>query len=152
MYGKEGVDMTYDLSRYHKAQEGDYEIALSEIKSGKKRSHWMWYIFPQLKGLGHSGMADYYGITDIAEAKMYLADPILGKHLIEISNALLALDESNPRAILGSPDDLKLRSCMTLFSCADPEETVFRKILEKYYDGEPDKATYMILDNYNKAD
>ena len=137
--------MGYDLTRFHAAQERDYEIALSEIRAGRKRSHWMWYIFPQLKGLGHSGLADYYGISGIDEAREYLADPVLRRRLVEICTALLSLDGNDARAVMGAPDDLKLRSCMTLFTIADPEETVFKKVLDKFYEGEKDKVTIMLL-------
>ena len=135
----------FDLSRFYKAQERDYEIALSEILAGRKQSHWMWYIFPQLKGLGHSGMADYYGINGLDEAAAYLADSVLREHLVRISSALLALETSDPKEVMGSPDDLKLKSCMTLFAAADPDEKVFTKVLEKYYGGETDKRTEMML-------
>ena len=135
----------FDLSRFYKAQERDYEIALSEILAGRKQSHWMWYIFPQLKGLGHSGMADYYGINGLDEAAAYLADPVLREHLVRISSALLTLETSDPKEVMGSPDDLKLKSCMTLFAAADPDEKVFTKVLEKYYGGETDKRTEMML-------
>ena len=140
--------MVYDLNRFRKAQNGDYDLALSEIKAGRKRSHWIWYIFPQLKGLGMSGMAEYYGLQDLNEAKAYLSDPVLRKRLIEISNALLALDSSDPGSVMGYPDDLKLRSCMTLFSEADPDEPVFRKVLDKFYDGRKDKLTLDLLKDH----
>ncbi len=133
---KEVMDVAnagYDLSRFHKAQARDYKTALSEIRSGRKRSHWMWYIFPQIKGLGHSDMADYYGISNLEEAKDYLADPILKERLTEISSALLALDSRDAKAVMGVPDNLKLRSCMTLFAIADPDEEVFQKVLDKFY-------------------
>ncbi|MBO4316687.1 MAG: DUF1810 domain-containing protein [Mailhella sp.] len=135
----------YDLSRFKKAQERDYPSALAEIRSGRKRSHWIWYVFPQLKALGHSGNAKYYGMEDLAEARAYMADPLLRRRLIEISEALLALDLSDPLAVMGSPDDLKLRSCMTLFREAAPEETVFSAVLEKYFGGMPDERTLALL-------
>ena len=133
--------MAYDLSRFHKAQKGSYETALAEICAGRKRSHWIWYIFPQIQGLGYSSTAQYYAIEDLEEAKAYLADPVLRERLLEISNALLALDSCDPSDVMGYPDDLKLRSSMTLFSLADPECTVFRDVLEKYYDGREDPRT-----------
>ena len=133
--------MAYDLSRFHKAQKGSYETALAEIRAGRKRSHWIWYIFPQIQGLGYSSTAQYYAIEDLEEAKAYLADPVLRERLLEISNALLALDSCDPTDVMGYPDDLKLRSSMTLFSLADPECTVFRDVLEKYYDGREDPRT-----------
>ena len=133
--------MAYDLSRFHKAQQGSYETALAEIRSGRKRSHWIWYIFPQIQGLGFSSTAQYYAIENLEEAKAYLADPVLRERLLEISNALLALDSCDPSEVMGYPDDLKLRSSMTLFSLAEPECTVFRDVLEKFYDGQEDSRT-----------
>ena len=133
--------MAADLSRFLKAQEQDYEQALREIRSGRKRSHWMWYIFPQIQGLGFSPTAQYYAIRDLQEARDYLAHPVLGARLKEISSALLDLDELSASEIFGYPDDLKLRSSMTLFRMADLNEPVFLEVLEKYYDGKPDART-----------
>ena len=127
-----------DLSRFLKAQEGDYERALSEIRSGRKRSHWMWYIFPQIQGLGFSSTAQYYAIRDLQEAKDYLQHPVLGPRLKEISSALLELEGLSASEIFGYPDDLKLRSSMTLFRMADLDCPIFLEVLEKYYNGEPD--------------
>ena len=137
--------MIYNLSRFLKAQEEDYERALAEIRAGRKRSHWIWYIFPQLKGLGFSHMANYYGINGIGEAKAYMKDPVLSARLIEISEALLNLRSSDPAAVMGYPDDLKLRSSMTLFQAAAPEVTVFRKVLEKFFNGCGDDRTLRML-------
>lgn len=133
------------LDDFKKAQERDYSQALKEIQSGHKRSHWMWYIFPQIDGLGRSETARYYAIKNIAEAKDYLRDPVLGKHLIEISQALLALKTDDPTAVMGYPDDLKLRSSMTLFEAADPENPVFSQVLDKFYGGRRDEQTLAIL-------
>jgi uncharacterized protein (DUF1810 family) len=133
--------MAADLSRFLKAQEQDYEQALREIRSGRKRSHWMWYIFPQIQGLGFSPTAQYYAIRDLQEARDYLAHPVLGARLKEISSALLDLNGLSASEILGYPDDLKLRSSMTLFRMADLNEPVFLEVLEKYYDGKPDART-----------
>lgn len=133
--------MASDLSRFVKAQEHDYAQALREIRAGRKRSHWMWYIFPQIQGLGFSSTAQYYAIRDLNEAKAYLAHPVLGPRLKEISEALLELDGLSAHEIFGYPDDLKLRSCMTLFRMADLNCKVFEQVLEKYYDGEPDRRT-----------
>ena len=133
--------MAADLSRFLKAQEHDYEQALKEIRSGRKRSHWMWYIFPQIQGLGFSPTAQYYAIRDLQEARDYLAHPVLGARLKEISAALLDLDGLSASEIFGYPDDLKLRSSMTLFRLADLNEPVFLEVLEKYYDGKPDDRT-----------
>ena len=137
--------MDYDLDRFVKAQAYDYDAALREIRSGRKRSHWMWYIFPQLQGLGFSSTAQYYGIRDLEEAKAYIAHPVLGPRLKEISEALLGLDTRDPSAVMGYPDDLKLRSCMTLFELAAPEQPVFGHVLEKYYAGRRDSRTLELL-------
>ncbi|MBR0160472.1 MAG: DUF1810 domain-containing protein [Oscillospiraceae bacterium] len=136
--------MASDLSRFLDAQRYDYDTALREIRSGRKRSHWMWYIFPQIQGLGFSSTAQYYAIRDLQEAKDYLAHPVLGARLKEISEALLALDGLSAHEVFGYPDDLKLRSSMTLFSLAAPEEAVFSAVLEKYYGGEPDSRTIQL--------
>ena len=137
--------MPSDLSRFLKAQEYDYAQALKEIRAGRKRSHWMWYIFPQLQGLGFSPTAQYYGIRDLEQAVDYMAHPVLGPRLVEISGALLALPGSDPSAVMGYPDDLKLCSCMTLFELAAPEEPVFGRVLEKYYGGRRDRMTLKLL-------
>lgn len=135
----------YDLKRFYKAQEYDYETALSEIRNGRKESHWMWYIFPQVAGLGRSTMAEYYAIRSKEEAKAYIEDPVLGKRLIEISQALLQVDSDDAEKVMGWPDNLKLKSCMTLFAEVAPEQPVFRNVLEKFYDGEMDGKTLDIL-------
>lgn len=135
----------YDLQRFLDAQEQDYEQALREIRSGRKRSHWIWYIFPQLKALGFSSTAKYYGIEDLEEAKAYLAEPTLRARLLEISGALLTLSENDPGRVMGYPDDLKLRSSMTLFAAADPAEPVFRQVLDKFFSGKPDTKTLELL-------
>ena len=135
----------YDLSRFLEAQKNSYDTALREIRAGRKRSHWMWYIFPQIRGLGYSAMAQHYAIRDLDEAREYVQHPVLGPRLIEISEALLALDETDPWRVMGSPDDLKLRSCMTLFQSAAPDQTVFGKVLDKFYGGQPDGRTLEIL-------
>ena len=117
------------MKKFLDAQEDDYEIALNEIKNGYKRSHWIWYIFPQIDGLGHSSTAKYYSIKDLEEAKEYLNNEILRSRLIEISNELLKLNDSIDN-IMGYPDNLKLCSCMTLFYEADPSIDVFKKVIE----------------------
>lgn len=137
--------MNFDLSRYHEAQRNNYQIALEEIRSGKKRSHWMWFIFPQLKGLGRSGMADFYGIQNREEARAYLNDAVLGKRLIEISDAFLQLNGKDANQVLGSPDDLKLRSSMTLFSLLENTDRVFQLVLDKYFGGKKDPMTIALL-------
>lgn len=127
------------LDRFIKAQETDYAIALSEIKRGRKRSHWMWYIFPQIRGLGRSSVSQYYGIQDRAEAIAYWNDPLLSERLVEISRELLKL-EGSAEQILGFPDNLKLRSSMTLFWLVTGEP-VFKAVLDRFYEGKPDPAT-----------
>ncbi|WP_421940203.1 DUF1810 domain-containing protein [Pedobacter sp.] len=134
------------LDRFIEAQQNQYDIALSEIKQGQKRSHWMWYIFPQIKGLGFSETAKYYAIQDEEEAENYLSHRILGNRLIEISNALLNLDQQDPHVIFGSPDDLKLKSSMTLFSTIPHSDPVFKAVLQKFFDGTKDLKTLRILD------
>ena len=133
-----------DLERFKKAQELDFATALAEIRNGRKVSHWMWYIFPQLSGLGHSQTARYYAIRDRAEAEAYLAHPVLGKRLLEISSELLKLESSDATAVMGWPDDLKLKSSMTLFSLVS-REPVFRQVLEKYFRGEEDAYTVQAI-------
>ena len=140
--------MYYDgssLDKFVSAQKRDYATALQEIRNGRKRSHWIWYIFPQIQGLGMSSTAQFYGIKDLEEAKDYMEHPVLGPRLIEISEALLGLESSNPGAVMGFPDDLKLCSSMTLFELAAPEEKVFSKVLEKFYGGRRDELTLRIL-------
>ena len=138
------------LERFVKAQEYDYDTALREIRSGRKRSHWMWYIFPQLRGLGFSSTSQYYGIRDLDEAKAYLQHPVLGPRLVEISQALLTLDTDDAGAVMGYPDNLKLHSCMTLFELAAfglaaPELHVFSRVQEKYFAGHADRRTREML-------
>lgn len=140
------IQMEQDLSRFIKAQEGSYEQALSEIKSGRKRSHWMWYIFPQYKGLGYSETSKYYSIKDLDEAKRYLSHPILGERLRSISKELLALNENNANRVFGSPDDLKLKSSMTLFAAIElSPENIFKKVLEKFFNGQADDNTLNLI-------
>lgn len=136
--------MDDELSRFIKAQQFDYERALHEIKRGKKTTHWIWYIFPQLKGLGRSPKSAYYGIRNLDEAKAYLADSVLGPRLIEISSALLSLDTSNPEEVMG-PDSKKLKSSMTLFDAAAESTDIFRRVLDKYYQGRKDGRTLRML-------
>ena len=140
--------MYYDergLDKYVSAQTRDYDDALREIRSGRKRTHWIWYIFPQLDGLGYSPTAQYYGIRDLEQAKDYMAHPVLGPRLVEISEALLALPCSDPGVVMGYPDDLKLCSSMTLFELAAPDQPVFGKVLDKFYGGRRDPLTLRLL-------
>lgn len=134
-------DDPYDLERFVSAQEMTYPQALAELKVGRKHSHWIWYILPQLAVLGRSGMARRYGITGLEEARAYLKHPLLGQRLRECCAALLALEGLSAHQILGSPDDLKLRSCATLFARVDTAGSVFERVLDQYYGGEPDPVT-----------
>lgn len=134
-----------DLSRFIKAQEKDYETALSEIRSGHKRSHWIWYIFPQIAGLGYSSTAQYYAIKDRKEAEEYLKNDLLRERLVEISEALLQLESNDAGDVMGYPDDLKLRSSMTLFHEVAPENDVFQNVLDKFFEGKPDQRTIELL-------
>ena len=145
---KNSSPMPHDLTRFKKAQERDYETALAEIRAGEKQSHWMWYIFPQLEGLGFSEISQYYGIKGIEEAPEYLADDLLRSHLVEISEGLIALESNNATLVMGYPDDLKLKSSMTLFLLAaerdskyEKEARVFKAVLDKYFGGEMDGQT-----------
>ena len=143
--------MTYDLERFKDAQNWDYPTALAEICAGRKQSHWIWYILPQLKGLGHSAMCARYGIADMGEAEAYLADQTLRERLVEISQALLALDTDDPVEVMGGIDALKLRSCMTLFSRARNTDPIFEAVLDKYYNGKPDQRTLELLEDSRVA-
>lgn len=134
----------YNLKRFVDAHKQDYPTALEEIRGGQKQSHWMWYVFPQLKGLGLSPTANYYGIVDQDEAMMFLQHPLLGKHLYEITQEMLAINGKPIEEILGDIDALKFRSSMTLFDTIYPN-SVFAKALNKYYGGEPDKRTLNLL-------
>ena len=136
---------TNELERFYRAQEQSYAQALREVRNGRKQSHWMWYIFPQLRGLGLSSTAAYYGIRGAEEARAYLADPLLGPRLAEISEALLELEEKDAERIFGFPDVLKLRSCMTLFAAVSAEGSVFHRVLDAYYHGEKDERTLQML-------
>ena len=138
-------DMKYDLARFVKVQEFNYTKALSEIQNGRKRTHWMWYIFPQLKELGRSSTAKYYGIENIEEATEYLNHPVLGARLNEISEALLSNEKSNPYEVMGDIDGLKLCSSMTLFAEVIGYDSVFHRVIEKYYDGKKDENTVRLL-------
>lgn len=133
------------LDRFLKAQASSYDTALREIRAGRKYSHWIWYIFPQIQGLGFSSTAQFYAIADLDEAKAYLQEPTLRARLLEISEALLHLDSDDPTQVMGYPDDLKLRSSMTLFAEAEPDCTVFQQVLDKFYGGHKDERTLRIL-------
>lgn len=137
--------MNNDLERFLIAQQTYYRTALQEIKSGQKRSHWMWFIFPQIAGLGYSETARYYAIKDMNEAKAYMEDYTLSSNLIEISQALLEVESNDATVVMGWPDDLKLKSSMTLFALAKQECEVFQKVLDKFFHGEKDQRTIEIL-------
>lgn len=129
------------LQRFHKAQENTFEDAFREIKNGKKISHWMWFIFPQIAGLGRTETSKYYAIRDLNEAELYLKDEVLGQRLIDISEQLLLIKDKSAYQIFGSPDDLKLKSCMTLFNAVKNTNPVFEEVLNTYFDGRKDDKT-----------
>jgi uncharacterized protein (DUF1810 family) len=135
------------LQRFVDAQDesGTYAAALAELWTGRKRSHWMWFVFPQIAGLGRSPTAQHFAITDLAEARAYLAHPVLGPRLRDCAAALVGLDATDPVAVLGDIDAIKLRSSMTLFAHADPDEPLFAAVLDRYYAGEEDAATLTLL-------
>jgi uncharacterized protein (DUF1810 family) len=135
----------YDLNRFVGAQEQEYARAWSEIASGRKRTHWMWYIFPQLAGLGFSPSARHFAIRSRGEAEAYLTHPVLGPRLLECAESVLRVDGRSATEIFGRPDDIKLRSCATLFACVSPPGSVFERLLEKYYDGLRDPETLRLL-------
>ncbi|MGI3900999.1 MAG: DUF1810 domain-containing protein [Janthinobacterium lividum] len=135
------MDDPHHLQRFVDAQAPVFEAVMAELSSGRKRNHWMWFVFPQIAGLGFSPMAQRYALKSLAEAKAYLAHPLLGDRLRRCTDLLLALEGKGITAILGSPDDMKFRSCMTLFGRAAPDEPRFRLALERYFAGVPDPAT-----------
>jgi uncharacterized protein (DUF1810 family) len=134
-----------DMDRFVAAQEGTYTTALAELRRGRKESHWMWWIFPQLASLGRSGTAKAYGIADLAEAEAYLAHPVLGARLVEAARAMLMHKGQAPEAVLGGIDALKLRSCATLFAAVPGADPVFREVLDAFYGGEADPLTVAAL-------
>ena len=135
----------FDLRRFVDAQRDDYERALGELTRGRKTTHWMWYVLPQMRGLGSSGMAVRYGIASLEEARAYLAHPILGPRLLACVAAMNALPESDPGRVLGAIDGVKFRSCLTLFLAADPANATLRAALDKFYAGERDERTLALL-------
>ena len=135
----------FNLERFVESQENVYEQALHELRDGRKETHWMWFIFPQMDGLGSSSTARHFSIKSLDEAKAYLAHPVLGPRLRECCKAILAVQDKSASEIFDFPDDLKLRSSMTLFAQARPEDPVFPCILEKYFDGEADSRTLELL-------
>lgn len=139
------MEHTSDISRFVDVHKRSFPIALEEIKNGRKSSHWMWYIFPQMRGLGKSSMSWDYGIQSLDEAAAFLQDPYLGRSLLEICQALLELETDNATEVFGDPDDKKLKSSMTLFSLVPDADPVFQEVLNKYYGGKRDKKTLEIL-------
>jgi len=137
--------MGNSLKRFTDAQENTYAVAFSEIQQGRKKSHWMWFIFPQIAGLGFSETSRYYGIKDLEEAAEFLKHPVLGSRLISISRELLKLKTNDAHQVFGSPDDLKLRSSMTLFSSLENADPVFKMVLEKFFNGQMDAKTVHII-------
>jgi len=133
------------LQRFLDAQQQDYETALNEVKAGRKRSHWMWYIFPQIQGLGYSETSRYYAIKNREEVTAYLNHPVLGKRLVEICEALLQSNTNDAYKIFGSPDDVKLKSSMTLFDAVDEEQPVFQQVLDKFFGDKRDDTTLRLL-------
>jgi uncharacterized protein (DUF1810 family) len=140
-----GTDDPYNLSRFLEAQQTIYEQALSEIRNGRKRSHWMWYIFPQFDGLAFSSTSKHYAIKSLDEARAYLRHPLLGPRLLASAEAAIRIDGRSATQIFGSPDDLKLKSCATLFACVSPAGSVFHQLLAKYYQGDADIRTLGLL-------
>jgi uncharacterized protein (DUF1810 family) len=134
-----------DLERFVAAQARDYAQALAELKAGEKQTHWIWYVLPQLRGLGHSELSQTYGIASLAEARAYLAHPLLGPRLKACIEALLGHQERSAAAMLGEMDALKLRSCLTLFMAAAPAERLFADALDRFFDGQPDPRTLQRL-------
>ena len=141
-----GAADPYDLARFVRAQEPDYDEAMSEIRSGRKRSHWMWYIFPQFDGLGVSSTSRHYAIKSVAEAEAYLHHPVLGQRLLESARAVLGVEGRSALEVFGSPDDMKLRSCATLFASVAPAGSVFEQLLERYFGGERDDKTLRLIE------
>jgi uncharacterized protein (DUF1810 family) len=135
----------FNLNRFVQAQQANYEQALSEIKSGRKRSHWMWYVFPQLDGLAFSSTSKHYAIKSLDEARAYLEHPVLGPRLLACAHAAVGIEGRSATEVFGSPDDLKLKSCATLFACVSPDESVFHKLLTRYFRGSTDARTLGLL-------
>lgn len=139
------ADDPFELSRFLSAQEGVFDAALAELKAGQKQTHWMWFIFPQMIGLGTSSMAQCYAIHSREEAAAFLHHPILGSRLTECAEALLSVHGKSAREIMGSPDDIKLRSSMTLFAAVSEQGNIFDRVLQKYFAGRADERTLAIL-------
>jgi len=140
----------WDLERFVLAQQVNCEDALREMRCDRKQTHWMWYIFPQLRGLGRSAMSMRYGLDGLEEARAYLAHPVLGPRLLECCEAVLKADSNDPWEVFGSPDNLKFCSCLTLFALAAPSVPIFEQLLDKFYGGQKDLRTIQILNRKSK--
>lgn len=138
---------SFNLNRFITAQRAVYPQVVKELSNGKKVSHWMWFIFPQLQGLGYSAMAQKYAISSLDEAAAYLAHPVLGQRLVELGEILLGLENKSAHTIFGSPDDMKLHSSLTLFSLVPNSPPIFGQLLDKYFDGKTDGNTERLLNN-----
>lgn len=139
------MNTSANLKRFIEAQENNYQDAVMEVRSGKKKTHWMWYIFPQISGLGSSEISKFYAIKDLQEAQLFLQHPILGQRLIDISKVLSEIKDKSAHEIFGSPDDLKLKSCMTLFSSLKNAHPIFQRIIDQFFDGNKDDKTLQII-------
>ena len=139
------MDDAHDLDRFLKAQDAAYADALDELRAGRKRSHWIWFVFPQIAGLGHSPTAQYYAIKSLDEARAYLAHPILGARLHECLKVLQVLDRTDARAVFGDLDAMKFRSSLTLFAEADPGDAIVEAALDRWFGGEKDEKTLQLL-------
>jgi uncharacterized protein (DUF1810 family) len=139
------IDDRFDLNRFVRAQEAVFAQVLEELRAGAKRGHWIWFIFPQMKGLGHSPTADHFGIESLKEAEAYARHPLLGPRLVECTRLVNQVEGRTISQILGYPDDLKFRSSMTLFARAAPDSAVFNEALQKYFNGQPDPLTLELL-------
>ena len=135
----------FSLGRFLRPQDEVYPRVLAELRAGCKRSHWIWFVFPQMAGLGHSYESTYFGISSLEEAVAYLRHPVLGPRLVECTELVNQIEDCSIREIFGAPDDLKFRSCMTLFARAAEDDTVFRAALDKYFGGQPDRLTLELL-------
>lgn len=139
-------DDPFDLTRFTKAQDTIYDVAIWELKNGRKRSHWMWFIFPQIDGLAHSATSKFYAVKSLKEARAYLNHPVLGERLNECAATVFAVEGRSVSEIFGYPDDLKLKSSLTLFASVSDAQSIFVLLLDKYFDGERDLRTLTILE------
>jgi uncharacterized protein (DUF1810 family) len=146
-----GIADPFDLNRFVEAQESVYSAALTELQAGKKQTHWMWFIFPQIDGLGYSWMARHYAVHNANEARAYLAHTLLGPRLLECSAAVLAIDGASMSEVFGFPDDAKLRSSMTLFAQVAGRDSLFARVLDKHFGGQRDDSTLELLERTEKS-